>query len=122
VTTSTCRPPSSSAVRRSASGSPTTRFLHGHGLYGRGLEWYWFHIIEDSSWLAELRRIERAHEKAPANPFSDAKHFLLAFHDSTLEAIAVDVVPLARYQTMAGAIDALVKAAFPPSDSRSKTV
>lgn len=103
-------------------GFPNDEVLHGHRLYGRGLKWYGFHIIEDSSWLAELRRIERVDDNAPANPFSDSRHFLLAFHDSTLEAIAVDVAPLARHRTMAGALDALVRAAFPPPDSRSMTV
>ncbi|HEV3362660.1 MAG TPA: hypothetical protein VG795_00725 [Acidimicrobiia bacterium] len=92
-------------------GFPNDEVLHGHRLWNRGLEFYGLHIIEDSTWLDELRRIERVHDRAPPNPFADSKHFLLTFHDSTLEAIADGVVPLSRYETMAEAVAALVKTA-----------
>lgn len=69
-------------------GSPNDEALHGHLLYGHGLQFYAAHTVTDSPWLEELRAIERHHRRAPEHPFADSKHFLLAFHDSTLEAIA----------------------------------
>lgn len=94
-------------------GFPNDEALHGHRLYGHGLGFYGLHVVEDSTWIAELKRIERVHDRAPAEPFAGAKHYILAFHDTTLEAVAEDLVPLARYETMDEAVAALVKAAFP---------
>ena len=95
-------------------GFPNDEVLHGHRLHGHGLEWYGLHVIEESTWIAELVRIERVHDRAPAEPFAGSKHYLLAFHDSTLEAIAEDLVPLARYRYMDEAVAALVTLARPP--------
>jgi hypothetical protein len=94
-------------------GFPNDEVLHGHRLYGHGLGWYGLHVVEDSTWIAELARIEPVHDRAPAEPFARSKHYTLGFHDSTLEAVARDVVPLARYRTMDEAVAVLVSLARP---------
>ena len=95
-----------------AFGYPNDEVLHGHRLFDRGLEFYALHVVEDSTWIDELRRMERAHDRSPAQPFANSKHFLLAFHDATLEAVASDVVALDRYTTMDEAVAAVVSLAF----------
>jgi hypothetical protein len=70
-------------------GSPNDEALHGHPLYGRGLQFYQAHIVRNSAWVAELNAIRSAHSgnRGP----SDETHFLFAFHDDTFEAIADEV-------------------------------
>jgi hypothetical protein len=68
-------------------GFPNDEALHGHPLWGHGLEAYRAHEVSDSAWLGQLRTIEAAHPQAPAVPFENARHFVLTFHDSTVEAI-----------------------------------
>jgi hypothetical protein len=70
-------------------GSPNDEVLHGHPLYGRGLEFYQAHIVRNSAWLAELNVINSAHSQYRGP--SDETHFLFAFHDDTFEAIADEV-------------------------------
>jgi len=91
-------------------GFPDDEVLRGHPLWGRGLEFYALHEVEDSSWLHLARSIARVHRSAPANPLPDAKHFILTFHDSTLEAIASSVTPLAVYSSLSVATSALAAA------------
>jgi hypothetical protein len=88
-------------------GFPNDEALHGHPLWGQGLQFYATHEILESSWLSELRLIESAHENAAATPFANSRHFLLAFHDSILEAIARDVVVQATYPSLSAAVAAL---------------
>jgi hypothetical protein len=88
-------------------GFPNDEAMGGHLLWGRGLTFYSLHVVEESSWLEEIRQTERFHPQSDPFPFPDAKHFLLTFHDSTLEAIARDVVPIGRYTSMAEATSAL---------------
>ncbi|HEX4443555.1 MAG TPA: hypothetical protein VHZ81_08285 [Galbitalea sp.] len=70
-------------------GAPNDEVLHGHPLYGHGLQFYQAHIVRNSTWLTELNAINSAHShyRGP----SDRTHFLFAFHDETFEAIADDV-------------------------------
>lgn len=88
-------------------GFPNDEALHGHRLWGRGLESYRAHEVSESAWLAELRTIESVHPEASAVPFEDARHFVLTFHDSTVEAIAGAIEVGPSYTTMVAAIEAL---------------
>jgi len=90
-------------------GFPNDEALGGHPLYGNGLEFYRAHEVVGSTWLAELRRIESTHPQAFATPFPDARHYLLAFHDSILEAVATGVRVIATYASDAEALDAAVR-------------
>jgi hypothetical protein len=85
-------------------GFPNDEVLHGHRLYGAGLGYYQLHEVDNSAWLSELRAIEAVHDRAPETPFPNARHFVLTFHDSTVEAIARDVRLVGSYRTRAEAV------------------
>ena len=88
-------------------GFPNDEVLHGHRLWGRGLEFYSVHEVFESSWLAELRANESVHAQSLPLPFGDARHFVLTFHDSTVEAIAYDLVLHSSHRSMAEAVSSL---------------
>ncbi len=72
-------------------GPPDDEVWHGHALDERGLEGYGTYVVEKSPWLAELIEMNRAHEQFNAQSWATKKHFLLLFHDETVEAIARDI-------------------------------
>jgi hypothetical protein len=88
-------------------GFPNDEVLHGHPLFDAGLNYYQLHEVENSSWLRELRAIEAVHDRAPAVPFEEARHFVLTFQDSTLEAIATDIRCIGSYHSRAEALAAM---------------
>ena len=65
--------------------------LDGHPLYGRGLSGYGAYVVGNSRWLQELIAINRGHERFDPRSWQDKRHFLLVFHDETVEAIARDI-------------------------------
>jgi hypothetical protein len=77
-------------------GPPNDEVLHGHPLDGRGLAGYGCYVVENSRWLAELIEINRVHEQFDPEWWEDKRHFLLVFHDETVEAVAreIEVHPL----------------------------
>lgn len=85
-------------------GFPNDEVQHGHRLFANGLEFYQLHEVHNSAWLRELRGVERHHPASSAKPFVSSRHFILLFHDSTLEAIANDVVGLATFDSQADAM------------------
>lgn len=89
-------------------GFPNDEALAGHPLYGNGLSFYAAHEVIDSRWLEELRAVERHHPEAAPMPFADARHYLLTFHDSTLEAIARDIRVVASFVSDAEAEAAML--------------
>jgi hypothetical protein len=68
-------------------GYPNDEALPGHPLYPRGLTYYGLFEVLGSSWLTRL-------EEQSAVSFPDAswsarlRHFIVTFHDSTLECLA----------------------------------
>ena len=72
-------------------GPPNDEVLHGHPLYGRGLDFYGAYVVENSRWLAELIEINRVHRGFNPQTWQEQRHFLLVFHDETVEAIARDI-------------------------------
>ena len=72
-------------------GFPNDEAQHGHRLW-RGKDdappFYSAVEVANSVWIEELRATERVHPLASETPFSDARHFVLLFHDSTFECIA----------------------------------
>ena len=90
-------------------GFPNDEALHGHPLWGVGLGFYAVHQVEDSTWLKEVRTIQSVHPRSLPTPFADAKHFILTFHDSTLEAIARGVAALDTYSSINEATSAMTK-------------
>lgn len=62
----------------------------GHPLYGKGLSVYNAQLIENSSWIEELKKIHKVHPRYAAKNWEAYKHFLLFFHDEIFEIIASD--------------------------------
>ncbi|HZY79760.1 MAG TPA: hypothetical protein VFE50_09565 [Cyclobacteriaceae bacterium] len=62
----------------------------GHPLAEKGLEYYSAHIVENSTWIAELKAIHKVHPYFKESSWSDKKHYLLFFHDEMFEIVARD--------------------------------
>jgi hypothetical protein len=71
-------------------GQPNDETLSGHRLYELGLQPYSAFEVVNSSWVAALEKANRVHPRHMPELFSDCRHFILTFHDSTLEFIARD--------------------------------
>ena len=69
-------------------GSPNDEVLRGHPLWGSGLEFCRAHEVKNSPWIAELMDVNRAHERFDENQWAGRRHFMLTFHDETLECVA----------------------------------
>lgn len=62
----------------------------GLPLWNKGLEGYAAHIIENSTWIIELKNINKVHPNYSEDRWKDKKHFALLFHDEIFEVIATD--------------------------------
>jgi hypothetical protein len=62
----------------------------GHPLTNRGLEYYSAHVVENSTWLNELKTIHEVHPQFSEGTWMKKQHFLLFFHDEMFEIIAQD--------------------------------
>ena len=60
----------------------------GHPLYEKGLQVYSAHVIENSSWIEELKTMHKVHPCYSNKHWDNYKHFLLFFHDEIFEVIA----------------------------------
>ena len=64
--------------------------FHGLPLAEKGLQCYSAHIIENSSWLNEIKQIHRVHDRFDENRWLNRKHYYFVFHDDIAEIIAED--------------------------------
>lgn len=62
----------------------------GLPLWNKGLEGYSAHIIENSTWINEMKNINKVHPYYNEDSWKDRKHFALLFHDEIFEVIAID--------------------------------
>jgi hypothetical protein len=69
-------------------GPPNDEAFAGHPLSERGLNPYGAFIIEDSSWIRALERMNSVHEHHAPARFRKLTHYVFAFHDSTFECVA----------------------------------
>jgi len=69
-------------------GPPNDEALLGHPLYGRGLQSYSAYLVEGSSWIRSLEKMNSVHPYHRAEAFARRKHFIWTFHDSTFECVA----------------------------------
>ena len=69
-------------------GSPNDEVLRGHPLWGSGLELYGAHEVENSPWVTELMEVDRPRERFDESQWSGRRHFVLTFHDETVECVA----------------------------------
>jgi hypothetical protein len=94
-------------------GPPNDEVLHGHPLDGRGLAGYGAYVIENSRWLKELIEINRVHERFDPRSWQDKRHFLLVFHDESVEAIARDIDVRPARTSMRALLAATVEKLWP---------
>lgn len=71
-------------------GLPGNEILSGHPYYKLGLQPYNGFIIDQSSWIDELIKLNSVHPYHNAKQFDNYKHYIFSFHDSTFECIAKD--------------------------------
>jgi len=57
-------------------------------IWGSGLESYSAHEVKNSPWITELVEVDRAHERFDESQWTGRRHFMLTFHDETLECVA----------------------------------
>lgn len=69
-------------------GPPNDEAISGHRLYRLGLQPYSAFEVHNSSWIASLEKANRVHSSHTPELFSAYRHFILTFHDLTLEFIA----------------------------------
>ena len=70
-------------------GPPNDEAFSGHPLAARGLRPYGFFEVLDSSWIRSLEKMNSVHPyHRKAEFLSRYRHFVLSFHDTTLECIA----------------------------------
>ena len=62
----------------------------GLPLYEKGLQGYSAHLIENSSWIKELKDIHKVHPYYNEKSWIDFKHYVLLFHDEIFEVVAKD--------------------------------
>jgi hypothetical protein len=69
-------------------GSPNDEVLRGHPLWGGGLEFYSAHEVNNSAWITGLMEMDRVHEHFDEGQWTGRRHFMLTFHDETVECVA----------------------------------
>ena len=69
-------------------GAPNDEVISGHPLYGRGLSAYRAHSVINSRWIKDLQAINSVHSQYDAAHWTRRNHYLLAFHDETVECVA----------------------------------
>lgn len=69
-------------------GAPNDEAFQGHLLYNRGLKPYGAFVIEQSSWIRQLERMNSVHPYHRPERYKQLKHYVFAFHDSTFECVA----------------------------------
>lgn len=86
--------------------------IHGHRLWERGLRevgHYGAGQVIHSAWITEYDRGQRVHPGYKASRLSGMKHYILMFHDSTLECLADDFAVSHRRGEMRDVLAELVK-------------
>jgi hypothetical protein len=69
-------------------GPPNDEAISGHPLSGRGLRPYSANVVEKSSWIRALEKMNSVHPRHRPDAFARYKHFIFGFHDSTFECVA----------------------------------
>lgn len=69
-------------------GAPNDEVLHGHPLWGKGLDSYTAQIVKNSTWIQSLEAIDRVHHYYHPDRWRVLNHYVLWFHDTTFECVA----------------------------------
>lgn len=70
-------------------GAPNDEAFAGHPLAGRGLRPYAAVEVLGSSWIRQLERMNSVHPHHRPEAFGSLHHYILTFHDSTFECVAL---------------------------------
>jgi hypothetical protein len=73
-------------------GYPNDEALHGHRLFKFGLKHYGFYVVEHSPLIAEIDNQNRVHSAYRPGMYAKFEHWIITFHDETLEVIALHAV------------------------------
>lgn len=68
-------------------GPPNDEMLHGHPLASQGLRPYSVVEVRNSSLIASLEQMNTVHPHHDSKRFLKLRHFIFAFHDSTVECV-----------------------------------
>ena len=90
-------------------GAPNDEVIHGHPLHGRGLYAYGAHEVIHSRWVKELQAINSVHSRYDPARWKHTHHYLLAFHDETVECVAGGFKAEVRRTTLAKACRELLQ-------------
>jgi hypothetical protein len=69
-------------------GDPNDEVISGHPLHGKGLAAYRAHLVLNSRWVLDLRKVNSVHSQYDPARWERCNHYLLAFHDETVECVA----------------------------------
>ena len=69
-------------------GPPNDEAFAGHPLASRGLGPYSAVVVESSSWIRGLDRMNSVHPHHRPEASDSLRHFILSFHDSVFECVA----------------------------------
>ena len=69
-------------------GPPNDEAFSGHPLASRGLRPYGAFLVASSSWIRALEQMNAVHPEHRASHFDSYQHFVLTFHDSSVECVA----------------------------------
>jgi hypothetical protein len=70
-------------------GYPNDEALQGHPLYHFGLKPYDFFVVENSPLIDEIEKQNRYHPQHRPGIYAKFPHWVITFHDETLEVIAL---------------------------------
>src|ERR1022692_406134 len=68
-------------------GYPSDEALHGHPLYPFGLKHYGFFVVENSPLIDEIEEQNQCHSRHRPGIYAKFRHWVITFHDETLEVI-----------------------------------
>lgn len=70
-------------------GYPNDEALLGHPLAKFGLSYYSAYVVENSPLIAEIENQNRVHSRHQSGIYEDFRHWIITFHDETLEVVAM---------------------------------
>ena len=96
-------------------GSPNEEVMRGHPLWGYGLEFYGAHVVTNSPWIKQLADINRVHPQFDEEAWAATRHYVLPFHDETVECVAQEVTAWTELRSMDDVVrDLSMEALKPP--------
>lgn len=90
-------------------GGPNDEALRGHPLSGKGLESYRVNEVRNSEWIEQVIRVNSVHPSHRDEPFRRLHHFVLPFHDETVEFLAHSLETALVSGTLRGVLVGLVE-------------